>query len=157
MPSRTSMWICSRQESLRRRRLSVQRCKTPPKLQSCCSPPTASLQSSPRRKRPVATITTTMIMAVEWVAWVGWEWICNWTEIWQKWAHSGVKMPTVMRIGPYRFQFYAADANEPPHVHVFRDEMDLKVWLNPVRVARNRGYSNAEARSVLRLVVEYRE
>ena len=66
-------------------------------------------------------------------------------------------MPSILRIGPYRFQFYAADANEPPHVHVIRDKMDLKVWLDRVRVARNRGYSASEARAVFRLVVENRE
>jgi hypothetical protein len=29
-------------------------------------------------------------------------------------------MPTVLRIGPYRFFFYAGDRDEPPHVHVER-------------------------------------
>ena len=30
-------------------------------------------------------------------------------------------MPTVLKVGPYRFFFYAADCVEPPNVHVERD------------------------------------
>ena len=32
-------------------------------------------------------------------------------------------MPTVLRIGPYRFFFVSLDFNEPPHVHVKRERM----------------------------------
>jgi len=35
-------------------------------------------------------------------------------------------MPTVLRLGPYRFFFYAGDADEPPHVHVERDRNTAK-------------------------------
>jgi len=31
-------------------------------------------------------------------------------------------MPTVLQIGPYRFFFYAGDRDEPPHVHVERED-----------------------------------
>jgi hypothetical protein len=41
-------------------------------------------------------------------------------------------MPTVMRIGPYRFHFYSRENNEPPHIHVTREEMEAKFWLRPV-------------------------
>jgi hypothetical protein len=27
-------------------------------------------------------------------------------------------MPTVLRIGPYRFFFYSNEGHEPPHIHV---------------------------------------
>ncbi|HBB93559.1 MAG TPA: hypothetical protein DC042_18005 [Bacteroidales bacterium] len=27
-------------------------------------------------------------------------------------------MPTVLRIGAYRFHFYSDEFNEPPHIHV---------------------------------------
>ena len=43
-------------------------------------------------------------------------------------------MPTVLRLGPYRFFFYAGDAGEPPHVHVERDRDKAKFWLDPVRL-----------------------
>ena len=31
-------------------------------------------------------------------------------------------MPTILRIGPYRFFFYAGDRDEPLHIHVERDD-----------------------------------
>jgi hypothetical protein len=40
-------------------------------------------------------------------------------------------MPTILRHGPYRFFFYAGDADEPPHVHVERDDNKAKFWLAP--------------------------
>ena len=43
-------------------------------------------------------------------------------------------MPTVLRVGPFRFFFYAGDGGEPPHVHVERDEGEAKFWLDPVRL-----------------------
>jgi hypothetical protein len=41
-------------------------------------------------------------------------------------------MPTVLRIGPYRLFFVSLDYDEPPHVHVKRDNMVAKFWLEPV-------------------------
>ncbi len=58
-------------------------------------------------------------------------------------------MPTVLRIGPYRFHFYVADGHEPPHMHVDRDDKELKIWLRPVRLARNDGFTNSEARKIV--------
>src|SRR5439155_5547016 len=120
--------------------------------------PIASSPRCARRMLAATTIATMIRAAAEWVAWAAWEWICKLfasrLKVRPGWEYS---MPTVLRIGPYRFQFYAADANEPPHVHVLRDDLDLKVWLDRVRVARNRGYSASEARTVFRLVEENRE
>ncbi len=31
-------------------------------------------------------------------------------------------MPTILRIGSYRFFFYAGDRDEPPHIHAERDD-----------------------------------
>ena len=50
-------------------------------------------------------------------------------------------MPTVLRVGPFRFFFYAGDGSEPPHVHVERDDCEAKVWLDPVRLERSRGFN----------------
>lgn len=64
-------------------------------------------------------------------------------------------MPTVLRIGPYRFFFWAQDRlTEPPHVHVERDDNTAKVWLSPVRLERTGGFRPAELREVLRHVEE---
>ncbi len=63
-------------------------------------------------------------------------------------------MPTVLRIGPYRFSFFSLDCEEPRHVHVVRDRMNLKVWLEPVNADRNEGFKPAEIRKIVRLVEE---
>ncbi len=43
-------------------------------------------------------------------------------------------MPTILRVGPYRFSFYAGDQDEPEHIHVSRDNLVAKFWLDPVRL-----------------------
>ena len=63
-------------------------------------------------------------------------------------------MPTIARIGPYRFFFYAGDGEEPPHIHVGRDEKEAKFWLEPVRLARSQGFKTAELNDLLTLVQE---
>lgn len=65
-------------------------------------------------------------------------------------------MPTVLRIGAFRFYFYSHEPNEPPHVHVDRDSASIKVWLDPVEVARNRGFRAAEIGGILAMVMEHR-
>ena len=45
-------------------------------------------------------------------------------------------MPTALRLGPYRFLFYAGDRDEPPHVNVERDDNLAKFWLDSVRLQR---------------------
>jgi hypothetical protein len=63
-------------------------------------------------------------------------------------------MPTVLRSGPYRFFFFAGDQDEPPHVHVERDDSEAKFWLDPVRLQRSHGYSASEIRAIEKLVLE---
>lgn len=66
-------------------------------------------------------------------------------------------MPTVLRIGPYRFSFFSIDCKEPQHVHVVCDRIKAKIWLNPVRIAKNEGFKPVELRKVLRLTEANRE
>ena len=66
-------------------------------------------------------------------------------------------MPTVLRIGPYRFFFYAGDRDEPQHIHVERDSNLAKFWLNPVSVQTNSGFSGTEINRIKSLVEENRE
>ena len=61
-------------------------------------------------------------------------------------------MPTVLRTGPYRFFFYAGDRDEPLHIHVERDDSYPKFWLNPVSLARSRGFKSHEL-TELRIIV----
>lgn len=63
-------------------------------------------------------------------------------------------MPTVLRSGPYRLFFYAGDQDEPPHVHVERDNCETKFWLDPVRLARSHGFSANEINKIEKLLVE---
>jgi len=62
-------------------------------------------------------------------------------------------MPTVLRSGPYRAYFYSHDLIEPPHVHVDRDDLSAKFWLNPVSLAHNLGFKPKELRAIERLLV----
>ncbi len=64
-------------------------------------------------------------------------------------------MPTVMRIGPYRFHFYSREGNEPPHIHVTRDDLEAKFWLQPVSLAVNLGFASAELSKIEKLVEEH--
>jgi len=51
-------------------------------------------------------------------------------------------MPTVLRWRGYRFYFFSNEGNEPPHVHIDKDENTVKYWLEPVRIARNIGFTD---------------
>ena len=64
-------------------------------------------------------------------------------------------MPTVLRVGPYRFFFYAGDRDEPPHVHVERDNQIAKFWLAPVRLQVSGGFSRSELNRIQKLVEEH--
>lgn len=48
-------------------------------------------------------------------------------------------MPTILRVGPFRFFFYSSDRAEAAHVHVESGTGVAKFWLNPVRLAGSRG------------------
>lgn len=67
-----------------------------------------------------------------------------------------VTMPTVLRTGPYRVYFYSHEPNEPPHVHVDRDDRTAKFWLDPVVLARNLGFGGPELTRIERLIRENR-
>lgn len=64
-------------------------------------------------------------------------------------------MPTVLREGPYRLYFVSHDAEEPPHVHVDRDDCSAKFWLEPVALARNLGFGAAELLRIERLIARH--
>jgi hypothetical protein len=64
-------------------------------------------------------------------------------------------MPTILRIGAYRFYFYSHEPNEPPHVHIDRDDLSAKFWLETVSLAKNIGFSAKELRKLEGLVQEH--
>jgi hypothetical protein len=63
-------------------------------------------------------------------------------------------MPTVLRVGPYRFFFYAGERDEPEHVHSEREGNVAKFWLSPVRLERSGGFARVELRNIQRTVEE---
>lgn len=66
-------------------------------------------------------------------------------------------MPTVLVVGPYKLVFFSTDRPEPPHIHVLRDKQIAKFWLEPVSLAKNKGFADHELNTVEKLVVEHRE
>ena len=66
-------------------------------------------------------------------------------------------MPTILRIRAYRFFFVSVDRSEPPHVHVRRDNMVAKFWLEPLALERAGGFSRVELNALARIVEEHRE
>ena len=66
-------------------------------------------------------------------------------------------MPTVLRIGRFRFFFYSSDRAEPPHVHVEAGGGSAKFWLTPVRLAGSRGMARHEISRLHQFVVDHRD
>lgn len=65
-------------------------------------------------------------------------------------------MSTVLHDGPYSFVFFSSDRGEPPHIHVKRDRQLAKFWLDPIELAKNRGFSDPELNDIQRLVEKHR-
>ena len=66
-------------------------------------------------------------------------------------------MPTVLVIGPYRFIFFSSDAPEPVHIHVRRDKQLAKFWLEPISLAKDRGFNERELRQIAQLVIDHQQ
>jgi hypothetical protein len=66
-------------------------------------------------------------------------------------------MPTVLKIGPYRFFFVSLDHSEPPHVHVRRENRVAKFWLDPVALQKAGGYSRPELNTIAAIVHKHRD
>jgi hypothetical protein len=64
-------------------------------------------------------------------------------------------MPTVLRVGPYRFFFYAGDQDEPLHIHVEREDKIAKFWLNPISLQSSGGFNRREIGQILRIINQY--
>ena len=64
-------------------------------------------------------------------------------------------MPTILRLGSYRFHFYSDELKEPSHIHVETPEGECKFWLEPIRLARNNGISPRVLREIEKLVFEH--
>lgn len=64
-------------------------------------------------------------------------------------------MPTIKQIGPYRFFFVSLGYGEPPHIHVQREKMVAKFWLDPVALQKAGGFKPKELNKIAKLVQEH--
>jgi len=66
--------------------------------------------------------------------------------------HLELPMPTVLRVGTWRFHFYSDEGLEPPHIHIDTGDGECKFWLEPVELARAQRVPPADLRRIERLV-----
>ena len=64
-------------------------------------------------------------------------------------------MPTVLRVGRYRFSFFSNEGQEPPHVHVKAGGDQAKFWLDPIALASNHGFRAHELNDIERIIKQY--
>ena len=65
-------------------------------------------------------------------------------------------MPTVLRVGPFRFFFFSNESQEPAHIHVKAGENQAKFWLDPVEIAANYGFNGRHLSQLERIIEEHR-
>ena len=53
-------------------------------------------------------------------------------------------MPTVLRVGRFRFYFFSNEGQEPPHIHIKAADDQAKFWLEPLFLAANYGFAARE-------------
>lgn len=61
-------------------------------------------------------------------------------------------MPVVLRVKGYKFWFYEADLDEPPHVHVGKESREAKFWLKPVALARAGRLKPVDLQEIKRII-----
>ncbi|HEV3146793.1 MAG TPA: DUF4160 domain-containing protein [Gemmataceae bacterium] len=66
-------------------------------------------------------------------------------------------MPTVLRVGRYRFFFFSNEGEEPPHIHVKAGGDEAKFWLDPIDLVVNFGFNGRELSDIRWLVEENQE
>jgi hypothetical protein len=62
-------------------------------------------------------------------------------------------VPTILRIGQYRFFFYAEEGTEPPHIHIEAAEKRAKYWMNPIERVRSDGFRSGELKEIEQIIV----
>ena len=66
-------------------------------------------------------------------------------------------MPTILRVRGYRFFYFSLDGVEPPHIHVEQAERVAKFWLDPVLLARSRGFRRSELTELQAIIEKNRQ
>lgn len=62
------------------------------------------------------------------------------------------EMPVIFRQKGFAFYFVMFDLSEPVHVHVRKGRNEAKFWVDPLRLAWNRGYRPNELNEIERLI-----
>jgi len=78
----------------------------------------------------------------------------------KRWIPRRVSVPVVFRWNGFRFHFFSdeGDPREPVHIHVAKDDVDAKFWLQPeVKVAYNKGFNARTLAKLSRLIEERRQ
>ena len=66
-------------------------------------------------------------------------------------------MPVILRLKGFSFYYVMFDLDEPVHVHVRKGRNEAKFWVDPLRLAWNRGYRSHELNDIERLIIANRE
>ena len=66
-------------------------------------------------------------------------------------------MPVLLRWNGYKFLFYSKEPGEPPHIHVLKDDKQLKFWLSDMSIARNEGFAAHEANTIMKVAAQHRD
>jgi len=62
-------------------------------------------------------------------------------------------MPAIKQISNgLRFFFFSFDCNEPMHVHVSRENMTCKFWIEPIVLEKNHGFSANELNKIRKII-----
>lgn len=64
-------------------------------------------------------------------------------------------MPTVLKIGPYRFFFFSKENNEPAHIHISAGDREAKIWLTSLTLAYSYGFKPHEMAQLIAMVREH--
>lgn len=63
-------------------------------------------------------------------------------------------MPTTLKVGPYRFFFYAGDRSEPMHIHVEQENRIAKFWLDLIRLQKSGGFNRGQINKIQKIIEE---
>jgi hypothetical protein len=66
-------------------------------------------------------------------------------------------MPTILRVGPYRFFLFSNERQEPSHIHVRAEDSQAKFWLEPFALASNYGFRAHELFEIERIARSHRD
>lgn len=64
-------------------------------------------------------------------------------------------MPTVLRIGRFRFFFFSNEGQEPAHIHVRAGSDEAKYWLEPIELVANYGFNGRELTKIEQLIEQH--